>query len=46
MILQFKRPCILSAIRVEFQADVLEDGSVWYRMIDIKTGKWMGWERV
>lgn len=46
MILQFKRPCTLSTISVELQTDVLEDGSVWYRFGDIKTGEWVEWERL
>jgi len=46
MILQFKRPCTISqiTIQVHYQTDVLEDGSVWYRMVDIKNGEWMEWE--
>lgn len=46
MILQFKRPCTVSSITIEYQTDILEGGSVWYRMVDIKTGEWMEWEKL
>lgn len=42
----YTRPCTISQITIQIrcQADVLEDGSVWYRFEDIKTGEWMEWD--
>lgn len=40
-ILQF--PKRNSTITIDIQTTILDDGSIWYRLTDIKTGGWCEW---
>ena len=41
-ILQFRKQNI-STITIDIQTTILEDGSIWYRLTDIKSGGWCAW---
>jgi len=44
-ILQFPKRNI-STITIDIQTTILEDGSIWYRLTDIKSGEWCGWVKL
>lgn len=44
-ILQFPKRNI-STITIDIQTTILEDGSIWYRLTDIKSGGWCEWTKL
>jgi len=39
-----KKPKV-SNVYIQMQVDALEDGSLWYRWLDPKTGEYVEWRR-
>lgn len=45
-ITSFKKKPNISKIEIQIETCILEDGSLWYRVQDIKTGKPWEWYRI
>lgn len=45
-IIQFPKRSFVSEITVDIETTMLENGEIWYRLTDIKTGKWYDWVKL
>lgn len=45
-VIQFPKRNFISTITIDIETTILENGEIWYRLTDAKTGKWCDWVKL